>query len=115
MATMRVAFGICALMALTVLPVDGGEPLKLAVSPVKSFAPASMRIRANIEPNPENRALAIIADGTTFYRSSEIPLEGDRAPKIIELRFSDLPGGEYQVYAVLMDAVGHQRAIAHHS
>jgi hypothetical protein len=103
------------LIVFTVLPVDGGEPLKLIVTPAHSFAPATVSIRARIEPSAENRALAIVADGADFYRSSEIQLDGDQAPKTVELRFSNLPGGDYQVYAVLTDRSGHQRAIARQS
>jgi len=112
---MRIALWICGLIVLTVLPVVGGEPLKLAVTPTHSFAPATMRIRASVEPRAENRKLAIVADGADFYRSSEIQLDGDQAPKTVELQFSNLPGGDYQVSAVLIDALGRQRAIAHQS
>jgi hypothetical protein len=109
---MKTALGICAAIVLTVLPVDGGEPLALAVTPAQSFAPGFVRIRARIEPNAENRLLTIVADGADFYRSSEIQLDGDQAPKAVEVRFADLPGGEYEVYAALTDASGRQRAVA---
>jgi hypothetical protein len=109
--TMRTAL-VCAVIVLTVLPVDGGEPLKLAVTPAQSFAPGFVRIRARIEPNAENRLLTIVADGADFYRSSEIQLDGDQAPRTVEVRFADLPGGEYEVYAALTDASGRQRAAA---
>ena len=112
MATMRTALGICGVIISTVLPVDGGEPLQLAVTPAQSMAPATVRIRARIEPSAENRTLTIVADGTNLYRSSEIQIDGVQAPKTVELRFSDLPGGEYEVYAALRDASGRQRAVA---
>ena len=110
---MRTVFGICGLMVLTVLPVDGGEPLRLAVTPAQSFAPATVRIRARIEPSAENRTLTVVADAADFYRRSDIQLDGDQAPKTVELRFSDLPGGDYEVSAVLADAFGRQRATVH--
>jgi hypothetical protein len=112
---MRTASAICGAIILTVLPVDGGEPLKLTVTPAQSFAPATVLVRARIEPSVENRALAIVANGDEFYRSSEIQLNGDQAPKTVDLRFSDLPRGQYEVYAVLMDASGHRRAIVRRS
>jgi hypothetical protein len=108
-------FGICGLMTLMVLPVDGGQRLTMTVAPAKSFAPANLRVRAWIDPNIDNRSLAIVADGEDFYRSSEIPLPGDHAPKIIEMWFPNVPGGEYAVYAVLRDASGRERAIARES
>jgi len=110
---MRTALRICGLIVLTVLPVDGGQPLKLAVTPAQSFAPATVRVRVRIEPSAENRMLAIVADGDDFYRSSEIQLDGDQSPKTVELEFPNLPGGEYEVSALLIDAFGRQRAAAH--
>ena len=112
---MKTLFGICGLIVLTVLPVNGTEPLTLAVTPFQSFAPARMRIRAHIEPSAANRLLTIVADGSEFYRSSEVQLDGEQAPKTIEMYFSELPGGEYDVYAFLTDTMGHRRAIAHQS
>jgi hypothetical protein len=109
---MRNVFGICGLIVMAVLPAAGGEPLTLAVTPTVAFAPATVRIRARIEPSADNRLLTIVADGVEFYRSSDVPLEGDQAPKTVELFFKDVPGGEYEVVAVLTDATGHRRAIA---
>jgi len=53
-----------------------------------------------------------VADGVEFYRSSEIQIDGEQAPKTFELFLRDVPGGEYEVYAVLTDTLGRQRAIA---
>lgn len=109
---MRRALAVCGLIGTTVLPLNGREPLALAVSPTVAFAPATVRVRARIEPSADNSRLTIVADGPSLYRSSEIPLEGDQAPRTVELLFRGMPGGEYQVYAVLTDTVGHQRGIA---
>jgi len=112
---MRTALWICGLVGLSALPVNGGEPLRLAVTPAQSMAPATVRIRARVEPSAANRLLAIVADGEDFYRSSEMQLAGDQAPATVELQFSNLPGGNYEFYAVLIDSTGHQRAIARQS
>jgi hypothetical protein len=100
-------------MILTALPAGGAEPLRLSVTPAQSFAPATVLVRARIEPRADNRWLALVADGPNFYRSSEIQLNGDQAPKTVELRFSNLPGGDYEIYAVLSDNTGRQRAVVH--
>jgi hypothetical protein len=76
---------------------------------------ANVRIRARIEPNPDNRRITVVADGAAFYRSSEMQLDGEQAPKVIELWFRDVPGGDYEIYAILTDSVGRQRAVAHHT
>jgi hypothetical protein len=112
---MRKVFAICGLIGVTVLPAAGREPLTIAVSPAVALAPASVRIRARIEPNPDNRFLTIVADGAAFYRSSEMQLEGEQAPKTIELWLRDVPGGDYQVSAILTDSAGRQRAVAHNT
>jgi hypothetical protein len=112
---MKKVLGICGLIGMTVLPVHGVQTVTLKVTPPKSFAPGNVLIRARIEPSEANRSLAIIADGENFYRSSEIPLEGDQAPKTFELSLQNLPGGEYSVYAVVLDASGHERGRAHQS
>jgi hypothetical protein len=112
---MRRALWISGLMVVTVLPARGNQALTLAVTPAQSMAPATVRVRARVEPSAENRRLTIIADGEDYYRSSEFQLEGDQAPPTVEVQFPSLPGGNYEVYAVLIDSAGHQRAIARRS
>jgi hypothetical protein len=82
------------------------------VAPRISFAPSTLRIRVKLEPSAENRAIQIIADGTDFYRSSVINLDGDRAPAAVEVRIPNIPGGDYNVAAVLIGDGGHPRAQA---
>ena len=110
---MKKILSIWGLIVLTVLPVHGVQTVTLRVTPEKSFAPSSVLIRARIEPNAANRSVAIIADGENFYRSSEIPLEGEQAPKTFELSLKNVPGGEYGIYAVLLDASGRERGRAY--
>ena len=112
---MRRVLAVCGLIVTAVMPMNGLEPLTIAVSPAFAFAPATLKVRLRIEPNADNRRLIIVADGAELYRSSEVQLEGEQAPKTIELSFRDVPRGDYQVYAVLTDTVGRQRAIARRS
>jgi hypothetical protein len=93
-------------------PTSGNQSLTLNVTPAKSFAPAVVRIRARVEPNADNRRLSVVADGPSMYRSSEIPLDGADAPRMVELSFAGLPGGDYEISVVLTDASGHSRATA---
>jgi uncharacterized protein (DUF58 family) len=105
-------FCLGGVFLLSVLPVNGGEQLKMAVSPVQSFAPSNLHVRVRIEPNAQNRKLAVIADSTDFYRSSEVPLEGEQAPRTIMVEFRGVPGGSYQVSSVVLDESGRARATA---
>jgi hypothetical protein len=97
---------------LSVLPVNGGEQLRMAVSPAQSFAPSNLHVRVRLEPNDHNRRLAVIADSANFYRSSEVQLDGEQAPKTITIEFRGVPGGSYQVSSVVLDQSGRMRASA---
>jgi hypothetical protein len=103
-------FGI--LMLVTTLPMGAGERISVKVSPAVAFAPANLVVRAMIEADQENRAVEIIAESPDFYRSSQIQLEGDRAPRTSTFEFRSLPPGTYEVRALLLGADGEQRAFA---
>ena len=101
-------------MMLTASAVAGAkEPVSIRVSPAVSMAPATLVIRTSMEPHAENRSMEVVADSPAFYRSSTIPLEGDRAPRTTMLEFRSLPAGEYQVTATVIGVDGQRRAIAH--
>jgi hypothetical protein len=101
---------ICGLFAMVTRQAGAGDQLKLAVSPAHSFAPALLRIQVRIAPSVENRSLEIIADSATFYRSSEIQLEGDRSPATFNLEMKAAPEDDYRVVGILSDGTGHQRS-----
>ena len=86
------------------------ERLSLRVSPTVAMAPATLRVRTTVEPKDENRSIQIIAESEEFYRSSEVPLEGDRAPRTNLLEFRGLPAGAYQVRAILKGVSGKELA-----
>ena len=108
----KIPLMLSTVLAFTAISASGGEQLRLAVSPAQSFAPSNLNIRARVVPHPDNRTLTVIAESEDFYRSSEIPLEGERAPATIIFEFRGLPSGEYIVSGVLTDDVGRRRAIA---
>jgi len=100
---------LCA-ATITLLSVASGDAtenrLRIDVSPRVSTAPAAVRVRAFVTPDAANRALEVIADSDSFYRSSLVPLDGANAALITETVFRDLPGGEYQVSVALVAADG---------
>ena len=98
------------LMLTTTLPLGAGERITIKVSPAVSFAPANLIVRTMIVANADNRAVEIIAESTDFYRSSEIQLDGDKAPRTTMFEFRSLPQGTYEVRANLIGAGGQQRA-----
>jgi hypothetical protein len=110
--SMSVRAWVLGLAVTTTTVVGAEEPLSIRVSPAMSFAPANLVIRTRIEPDPNNRAMEVVADSDGFYRSSAIQLEGDRAPKTTTFEFRSLPPGTYEITAVVLGARGERRALA---
>lgn len=100
---------LCGILTVASISLTAGEPLKLKVSPLVSFAPAFVRIQATIETDPDNRAVEITADSDDFYRSSRIQLEGDKAARTNIFEFPGLPEGRYKVTATLFGSYGRPR------
>ena len=61
--------------------------------------PATVRILVAVEPDAENRALLIEADGDTMYRSSELTLSGANEKRLHNVEFRNLPAGNYTLRA----------------
>jgi hypothetical protein len=103
-------FGIF-LLTITV-PLGAGERISVKASPAVAFAPANLVVRAVIEANQDNRAVEIVAESADFYRSSQIQLAGENAPRTTQFEFRSLPPGTYEVRALLIGVDGEQRALA---
>jgi hypothetical protein len=97
---------IGVLVVTAILPVRARERMILKVSPAVAFAPANLIMRTMIEAAAENRAVEIVAESTEFYRSSEIQLDGEHAPRTTTFEFRSLPPGEYEVKATLLGSSG---------
>ena|SRR5690349_6356646 len=105
--------GILAVGALLLAhPAAAGEKLAVRVTPIVAFAPANLVVRTIITQDASNRAIAVVAESPDFYRSSEMELDGDKAPRTSVFEFKSLPSGTYQVSAVLIGSGGEPRALA---
>jgi hypothetical protein len=111
--TYALVFAVAAGIMMSATPSGAAKALSMAVSPRQTFAPANLFIRLDVTPDAENRAIEVVADSGSFYRSSRAPLEGDRAPRIVDMRLRDLPGGDYDVTGILIDSRGQPSATTH--
>ena len=109
----RLTFAAATTIGLLLASGSSGasEKLLLRVTPNVSSAPSTVVVKATVARNADNRWLHIEAESGAFYRSSEVQLEGDKAPLITEIRLKNLPGGEYTVMAVLRDNAGHETVV----
>jgi len=70
------------------------------------FEPAYIRLRVRVEPDPQNRALAMGIVGDSFETSSLEQLEGDRARITRWVDYKDVPAGDYTAVAQLLRVDG---------
>jgi len=112
---MKSQLTLAALTTIGLLAATGSsgasEKLTLRVTPNVSSAPSTVVVKATIARNADNRWLHIEAESGAFYRSSEVQLDGDKAPVITEIRLNNLPGGEYTVMAVLRNNLGEETVV----
>ena len=107
---MRAIVLLVSVLAMIALPVGAGEVLRMRVSPAYSYEPATLTIQLSVEPHATNRKLLVVAESPELYRSSEVALEGDHAPRTSVVRYRSLPAGSYDVHAALIDVDGRVRA-----
>src|SRR5262245_48717690 len=107
---MKVGAWLIGFLILISCAVGANDKLTMKVTPAVAFAPANLNVQATIESDPDNRSIEIMAESGEFYRSSEIQLDGESAPRTTVFQFRSLPTGEYAVRAVLKGQGGHERA-----
>ena len=69
------ALFLCGCLVGAVMPLDGGQPLTVRVSPAIAAEPAVLKVVAVVEADDRNRALEITAESDGYLRSSQIQLE----------------------------------------
>ena len=104
-------FGFCA-CGFAARALNGGEMLQMQVSPAIQRAPALLTIRVLVESSPENRLLRVVAESPTFYRSSEVEIDGVNATPLRVFQFRGLPGGRYDVTGVLVGTQGRRAMVS---
>jgi len=104
----RLLLGCALLMAIA--PLGGEQRLTMKLAGTVAFAPADLVVRTTVPADDDNRAIEIVAESIDFYRSSEIQLEGARAPRTTMFHLRSLPGGSYEVRAILKGPGGRRLA-----
>jgi hypothetical protein len=66
--------------------------------------PATVRITVAVEPDADNRALRVEADGDRLFRSSEVVLEGEAGRRLHTVEFKNLPAGNYTIRAAVLSS-----------
>ena len=66
--------------------------------------PATLRVTVAVQPDESNRALVVEADGDSLFRSSEVPLHGEKEQRIHTVEFKNLPAGQYVLRAEVHSA-----------
>ena len=109
----KVALLSAGMLALATVPSGARANLDMRVSPAFSMEPALLKIHYVVEPDPDNRTVVITVESGDFFRSSEVHLDGDHAPRTSLIEYRNVPAGVYQISAVLAGSDGRQRAVAH--
>jgi flagellar hook assembly protein FlgD len=107
---------LLALMCATALVpahVRAAEEKEVSVGmPSFAQAPATVQLNVRVAPRKENRLLRVTLDSGTYYRSSDLPLEGAEAATMHSVRWPGVPSGEYVVIVELFRSNG-KRHVAH--
>jgi hypothetical protein len=106
--TTRVAAVMMVCLLAGTGSLNGGDTLRLQVSPAVSRAPAVLTVRVNVEASADNRLLEVVAESPDFYRSSQIQIDGANAAPVNTFEFRNLPPGFYRVTGVLVGVHGRR-------
>ena len=102
------AFVVCiaALVAADTVPGYGTEVVDILLRGRYFTEPATVRVMVTVEPDAQNRALRIEADGDDLFRASELTLTGASCRRFHSMEFKNLPAGQYTIRAQVLSAHG---------
>ena len=92
--------------------VHAAEEKEVSVRmPGVAMAPATVQLNVRVTPRKENRLLRVTLDSGTYYRSSDLPLEGADAATMHLIRWPGVPSGEYVVLVELFRSNGKRHMV----
>lgn len=75
--------------------------LSLRVTPMISFAPATLELRVHFDPTETDRQVRVILESGDFYRSSTWDIEPGQRKRLEVWTLRDVPAGDYQAVAMI--------------
>ena len=90
------------------MPLDGGQPLTMRVTPAMAPEPAIVTVTVVVEADDRNRSLEIAAFSENYSRSSQVQLEGREARHVFDFELRDIPHGRYEVTGLLTGTDGRR-------
>lgn len=103
---------ILACLVVATPPLGAKNAVSLRVTPQMAAAPATVSITVYVEPNDKNRVLVIEDDSATYYRSSHLELDGEKAARTHMVMFRGLPPGEHRVIASVHGTNGFREVVS---
>jgi hypothetical protein len=97
-------------MAGSVLASDASAQtaIEIRVSSRYAMAPALVRGLIRVAPHRDNRVLRVEIDSPAFFRSSDVPLEGEQAALSHAFAWPSLPPGVYALVATVFGPQGQR-------
>jgi hypothetical protein len=78
------------------------QPITVSVYPTVALTTGTAQVRVRVERNEMNRTLVWEIDGSDYYRSSSVQLDGASAPRNWLFILRNLPEGEYNLRATII-------------
>ena len=79
--------------------LSADEAISITVRPAVATVNGNAQLKVLVARNDMNRSLTWEVDGPTYYRSSEIGLDGAASPRTSVFVMRALPAGEFEVRA----------------
>jgi hypothetical protein len=92
------------LLTLAVIKASADDVVAIRINGHYFAEPAIVQVTVNVEPDEANRTLRVEADGDSFFRSSELTLDGLAEKRLHIVEFKNLPAGAYEVRAEVLSA-----------
>jgi hypothetical protein len=104
---------ICLTVPLGAAPDDPEhDKVSVKVRPVVLFAGGQVRTTVRTPRDPRNRALRVVVEGSDYFASSDVQLDGVDAATTHQFLWKDLPGGPYRVDATLLREDGEKTTVS---